>query len=158
MFVETRFICTKMATSFRKSIGWQPPSLNVTIVLISDSTVAVNIELATSSPNLVRIGQVLKKLLKFFAIQDGGSRHLDFRWICVSWRFSAFGIRFATFSTNLVRTGLIVKKWQQLFRFQDGGRRHLQFRKSVAISLILDQSSPNLVGMLIICHRTQLLY
>ena len=32
--------------------------------------------------------------------------------------------------------------------FQDGSRRHLVFRKTVAISLLLDQSSPNLVGML----------
>ena len=32
--------------------------------------------------------------------------------------------------------------------FQDGCYRHLEFRKSVAISLLLDQSSPNLVEML----------
>ena len=36
-------------------------------------------------------------------------------------------------------------------KIQDGGRRHLEFRKSVAISSLLDQSSPNLVGMLRIC-------
>ena len=41
-------------------------------------------------------------------------------------------------------------------RIKDGGRRHLKFRKSVAISSLLDQSSSNLMGMLVICYRTQL--
>ena len=31
---------------------------------------------------------------------------------------------------------------------RDAGRRHLEFRKSVATSLLVDQSSPNLMGML----------
>ena len=30
---------------------------------------------------------------------------------------------------------------------QDGGRRHFEFRKSVSISLRLDQSLPNLMGI-----------
>ena len=31
-------------------------------------------------------------------------------------------------------------------KIKDGGRRHLEFRKNVAISLLLDQFSPILVG------------
>ena len=126
MFGKKRFNSTKMATSFRSSIGWQPPSLNLILLLILDSTVAFNIEFATSPPSMVRIAQIVKKLQKLFAIQDGGSRHIYFWWICVSWRYSAFHIRCAIFPQNLVRIGLIVKKRQQLSRFQDGGRRHIE--------------------------------
>ena len=43
-------------------------------------------------------------------------------------------------------------------QIQDGGSRHLECRKGVAISLLLNQSSSNLVRMLRICHRTQLSY
>ena len=43
-------------------------------------------------------------------------------------------------------------------KIQDGGRRHLEFRVTVAIPLLVDQSAQNLVGMLRICHRMQLLY
>ena len=39
--------------------------------------------------------------------------------------------------------------------YQNGGRHLREFWKSVAFSLLLDQSSPNLVGMLRICKRTQ---
>ena len=39
---------------------------------------------------------------------------------------------------------------------QDGGHRHLEFRKSVAISLLLNQSSPNLVVILRVWHKVQL--
>ena len=35
-------------------------------------------------------GQIIKELQQFFAIQDGGSRHLDSWWIRVSWWYSAF--------------------------------------------------------------------
>ena len=41
---------------------------------------------------------------------------------------------------------------------QGGGRRHLEVRKSVAIFLLFDQSSPTSVGMLRIWRRTQLLH
>jgi len=34
-------------------------------------------------------------------------------------------------------------------KIQDGGRRHLEFGKTVAISLLFDQSSPNLVEILL---------
>ena len=78
MFGEKRFNSNEMATSFRNSIWRQPPSLNLIRVLISDSTVASNIEVATSPPSLVRIGQIVKEVQKFFAIQDSGGRHLDF--------------------------------------------------------------------------------
>ena len=73
-FDEKRFNSrpNERATSFRNSIRWQPPSLNSILVLISDSTVAFNIEFATSPPSLVRIGQIVKESLKFFEIQDGG--------------------------------------------------------------------------------------
>ena len=43
-------------------------------------------------------------------------------------------------------------------KIQDGGGRHLEFRKSVAISIILDQSSPNLIWMLRYWQRMQLLH
>ena len=42
-------------------------------------------------------------------------------------------------------------------KFKDGGG-HLEFRKSFAISLLLDQSSPNLVGMLRIWKKTRMLH
>ena len=41
-------------------------------------------------------------------------------------------------------------------KIQDGGCRHLEFRKTFAISLLLNRSAPNLVGMLQIWHRTSL--
>ena len=41
---------------------------------------------------------------------------------------------------------------------KDGGRRHLEFRKSVATSLLVDQSSPNLMGMLRTWPQTQMSY
>ena len=48
--------------------------------------------------------------------------------------------------------------WNYIFtEIHDGGRRHLEFRKLVAISLILDRSLPNLVGILKLRHITQLL-
>ena len=50
-----------------------------------------------------------------------------------------------------------VKK-RKLTNSQISGRRHLEFRKSVVISLLFDQSSPNSVGMLRIWHTTQLLH
>jgi hypothetical protein len=41
-------------------------------------------------------------------------------------------------------------------KIQDGGGRHLEFRKTVAISLLFDQSLPNLVGRWRFRHRMQL--
>ena len=41
-------------------------------------------------------------------------------------------------------------------KFQDGGFRHLEFWEFVAISLLLDQFLPSLVGLLRIWHKTQL--
>ena len=49
--------------------------------------------------------------------------------------------------------------WKCIFtKLRDGGCRHLELRKSVASSLLLDQSSPKMVKMLRICNRTQLPY
>ena len=126
MFGEKRFDSTEMATSFRNAMWRQPPSLNSILVLISDSTVAFNIKFASSPPSSVRIGQIGKKLQKSFAIQDGGSRHLDIWWNSVYWLFSAFHFRCSTFPPSLVHIGRIEKKWQQLFGLQDGGRRHIE--------------------------------
>ena len=78
MFSDKRFNSNEMATSYRNSIWRHPPSLNLILVLISDSTVAFYIKFATSPPSLVRIGHIAKTLQKLFAIQDGGSRHLAF--------------------------------------------------------------------------------
>ena len=45
---------------------------------------------------------------------------------------------------------------RQLTEIQDGGGRHLKFRKTVAISLLFDQSFPNLTWIWRIRHRMQL--
>ena len=45
---------------------------------------------------------------------------------------------------------------RQLTKIQDGGGRHLKFRKTVAISLLFDQSFPNLTWIWRIRHRMQL--
>ena len=64
------------------------------------------------------------------------------------------------FWLEVKKPGVLFSYW--LFNrkciFQDGCRRHLEFRNSISISLLLNQSSPNLMGMLRICHRTQLSY
>ena len=49
---------------------------------ISNMTVALYIKFATFPPNLVRIGEVIKKWQQFFENQDGGSRHLIFWLLC----------------------------------------------------------------------------
>ena len=45
---------------------------------------------------------------------------------------------------------------RQLTKIQDGGGRHLKFRKTFAISLLFDQSFPNLTWIWRIRHRMQL--
>ena len=79
MFGEKRFNSNWMATSFRSSIWRQPPSLNLILVLISDSTVAFNIKFATSPPSLVRIGQTAA-ILTFgeFAFLDDTVRSISY--------------------------------------------------------------------------------
>ena len=78
MFGEKRFNSNEMATSFRNSIWWQPPSLNLILVLISDSTVAFHIEFATSPSSLVRIGQIVKKLQNFSLFKMAAAAILTF--------------------------------------------------------------------------------
>ena len=69
MFGEKRFNSNEMAASFRNSIWRQPPYLILIRVLISDSAVAFNIVFATSSPRLVRIGQIVKELQSFSQVK-----------------------------------------------------------------------------------------
>ena len=45
--------------------------------------VAFYCKFSTFPPNLVRIGPMVKKWLPIFVIQDGGSLHLEFWWICI---------------------------------------------------------------------------
>ena len=80
---------------------------------------------------------------------------------------SKIGCHFVTIKPILTKLGGNVENLQTMQlsyrkcivnKIKDGGRHHLEFRISVAISLLLDQSSPNLVGMLRIWQRTQLLY
>ena len=44
-----------------------------------------------------------------------------------------------------------------LIEIQDGGCRQLELRKTIAISLLLDRSASNLVGLLQILYRTHCL-
>jgi len=54
-----------------------------------------------------------------------------------------------------LRFGTYRWRWKCIFeKIQDGGRRHLEFRKTVSISLLFEQSSPNLVGTLLLWFRT----
>ena len=65
-------------------------------------------------------------------------------------------------SSNLMRMLKIcyrsppVRQYCSFTKVKDGGRHHRAFRKSVAISLLLNQSSPNLLGLMRILHRRQL--
>ena len=63
-----------------------------------------------------------------FEIQDGGVRHLEFRYECNFNETDAFNVKFSFYHSNLVRIGPIVKKWQPIFEIQDGSSRHLEFR------------------------------
>jgi len=47
-----------------------------------------------------------------------------------------------------------LKSGMHIWKIQDGGRRHLEFRKTVAISLKFDQSTPNSVGILLLWFET----
>ena len=54
-----------VATAFQNSIWCQPPSLSLILLLISNLTDAFYIKWATSSPSLVRIGQIVKEWQQF---------------------------------------------------------------------------------------------
>jgi len=66
---------------------------------------------------------------KFFEIQDGSDRHLEFLKLCISDIIDIIKIEVPMFSQLLVKIGQIVKKWQQFFEIQDDGDGHLEFLK-----------------------------
>ena len=76
---------------------------------------------------------------------------------CHFFTIGSIVIKFSENVENLTKDATVALKLH-IYQIQDGESRHLDFRKSVAISLLFDQSSPNSVGMLRLWHRTQLLH
>ena len=116
-----------MATVFR-NLRWRRPLFWIMVIVhFFDITDAFCIGVATSPPNLVRIGLIIKKWQQFFEIQDGGSRHVRLRLLC-AFRYHSYvvnQIRVVTFAQKfLVKFGQIVKSWHQFFEIQDGCGRH----------------------------------
>ena len=63
---------------------WRQPSSWILVkVLLCDMTYAFYIAIAIFPLYLVRIDQIVKKWQRFFELQDGGSRHLDFWSLCI---------------------------------------------------------------------------
>jgi len=60
------------------------------------------------------------------------------------------------FLVMVVQPEVYFSRWRlmtsemHIWKNSDGGRLHLKFRKIVAISLLFDQSSPKLVGILLL--------
>ena len=76
-FGENRSNSDELTTVFRNSRWRQPPYWIMIIVLSFDLADAFYIRFATFPPNLVRIGQIVKKWQQFFEIQDGDDSHLE---------------------------------------------------------------------------------
>ena len=72
-----------MATVYQNPRQRKPPSWVVVQVQFLDITYAFSIEFTTFPPNLVKIGQILKKRQQLFKIQDCGSRHLELKSLFV---------------------------------------------------------------------------
>ena len=82
---------------------------------------------ATFPPNLVVIGQKLIERHQFFKIQDGGSRHVDFRLSGVFlYIIDVLLFKVATFLSNLVEIGKKMIERHQFSEIQDGGGRHFE--------------------------------
>ena len=60
-------------------------------------------------------GQLVKERHHFFEIQDGGSRHVEFRFKAFSNIIDVLLFKIITFSHILVKDDQKVKKWLQLF-------------------------------------------
>jgi len=128
------------------------------ILLGFRQTVAISLLCHQSSPNLVGILQLWfkthrwRRKINVTIIQDGGGRHLGFWKNCCQFStiwpiITKICEDIGTSIWNIFRQECIVSK------IQDGGRRYLGFRKTVAMSLLIDGSSSNLVRILLLWFR-----
>ena len=116
-----------------------------------------------SAPNLVRLLRIwyetnlFVKKCKVIQIQDGGCRHLEFRKTC---HFSTIGPILTKFDVNLANSiwNTTVMSKTQIHPTSRWRLPPSLISKTVAISLLLDRSPPNLMGILQIQFKTQPLW
>ena len=126
----------EMATDFRNSRLWPPPSW-----------IPVSMQ---NQCNICVFCHIINIPTKFgddwFKMAAAAILNFENRLPFLHYRTNPHQIWWKCWESDIERNCLVEKR--TFTTIQDGGCHRLEFRKAVAISLLLDQSSPNLVGML----------
>ena len=88
------------------------------------------IEVAKFLPNLVKTGQNLRERHRFLKIQDGGSRHVEFRLLGSHRYHRHVVIRSHNILTKFGEIDTKMRERHQFFKIQVGGSCHVGFRLS----------------------------